>query len=270
MVFYFSGTGNTEWAARRLAESLGEPLVQMNEKTLVDVFTLAEGERIGFCFPVHGWQPPAFVQRFVRQMNFSEDVTGHYCYALCTCGDNIGQTMNILDQMLATQGMATDSVFSLVMPESYVVLPFMYTDTPKREKEKLAVAERELDRIIKDVTERRKGLDRTRRGPLPWVLTHVIGAVFCRWMITDKPFSVDTARCTACGRCVQVCPMYNISRGEGGRPVWGRSGGCTACLACYHHCPRHAINYGPLTHRRGQYYYGHPVLSTNQSKESKL
>ena len=35
MVFYFSGTGNTEWAARRLAESLGEPLVQMNDWILL-------------------------------------------------------------------------------------------------------------------------------------------------------------------------------------------------------------------------------------------
>ena len=41
-------------------------------------------------------------------------------------------------------------------------------------------------------------------------------------------------------------------------PEWQHNGRCTCCLSCYHHCPRHAINYGSITRRRGQYYFGHP------------
>ncbi|MCI7256823.1 MAG: ferredoxin, partial [Prevotella sp.] len=29
------------------------------------------------------------------------------------------------------------------------------------------------------------------------------------------------------------------------------------CLSCYHHCPHHAINYGNITKKRGQYFFGH-------------
>jgi hypothetical protein len=40
-------------------------------------FTLHEGERIGFCFPTHGWQPPRIVRRFIRQLHI-EQAEGHY------------------------------------------------------------------------------------------------------------------------------------------------------------------------------------------------
>ena len=32
MIFYFSGTGNSEYAAKRIAEVLGEPAVFLNDK----------------------------------------------------------------------------------------------------------------------------------------------------------------------------------------------------------------------------------------------
>ena len=32
MVFYFSGTGNSKYAAQRIAEALDEPLLSLNER----------------------------------------------------------------------------------------------------------------------------------------------------------------------------------------------------------------------------------------------
>jgi hypothetical protein len=56
---------------------------------------LEEGERLGFCFPVHGWQPPRIVRRFIRQSTFRL-LPSTYVYALVTCGDSIGRTMEML------------------------------------------------------------------------------------------------------------------------------------------------------------------------------
>ena len=59
MIFYFSGTGNTRWAAETISRKTGEELMFIPEELKGECrYTLAEGERIGFCFPVHGWQPP--------------------------------------------------------------------------------------------------------------------------------------------------------------------------------------------------------------------
>ena len=32
MILYFSGTGNSKYAAQRIADALGEPLLNMNER----------------------------------------------------------------------------------------------------------------------------------------------------------------------------------------------------------------------------------------------
>ena len=255
MIFYFSGTGNTAWAAKRLSERTKERLLFIPEEMKGKcVYDLQEGERIGFCFPVHGWQPPGIVRRFIKRLNISNS-KGHYCYAVVTCGDSIGQSMEMMNKELATKGLRTDSVFSLVMPESYVCLPFMKTDPPEKEHRKITTATALLEEYAEAIVERRTGVTMTKRGLAPWVFTHVIGRYFNHHMISDRKFTVDSDKCVHCGKCERVCPTGDVTI-NGGLPTWGHQGECTCCLACYHHCPQHAINYGKITRNRGQYYFG--------------
>jgi ferredoxin len=214
-------------------------------------YELQEHERIGFCFPTHGWQPPRIVRKFIRSLKFRNTTAEHYCYAVTTCGDSTGDTMTILNKELKAKGMKAVSVFSVLMPESYVCLPLMYTDTPAREQEKIAAARQQLKHICQSVTERRENITELTTGATPRLYSYVIGAYFNRYMINDRKFTVDTDVCTQCGRCQQVCPVGNI---QGTPPVWQHNDSCTMCLACYHHCPVHAINYGSITRKRGQYY----------------
>ena len=264
MIFYFSGTGNTRWAAEHLAAATGERLLFIPEELKGDChYLLAADERIGFCFPTHGWQPPHIVRQFIRQLQFSTaaGITAHYCFALTTCGDSIGRTMEILNRELAAVGLHATSVFSLTMPESYVCLPFMKTDKPEREREKIEVATRQLEHFTDLILRRVPEETHTSRGLTPWTFSHVIGAYFNAHMITDSKFTVDADRCIHCGRCVEACPTGDVTlesiTGNDALPQWHHDGSCTNCLACYHHCPRHAINYGSITRRRGQYYFGH-------------
>ncbi|MCR5679239.1 MAG: EFR1 family ferrodoxin [Prevotella sp.] len=275
MIFYFSGTGNTRWAAQQLAAVTGERLLfipdelkgqstpdELEQSTSDELkgqstYTLEADERIGFCFPVHGWQPPAIVRRFIRRLTI-KNPQGHYCYALVTCGDSIGRTMEMLNADLATRGLHAQSLFSLVMPESYVCLPFMFTDSPEREQSKLSEADRQLSQIAEQVRNRVGGLTETKRGLTPWLFTHVIGAYFNGHMVHDRKFTVDSDVCIHCGRCQQVCPTGDVRLNADGVPTWQHDGTCTSCLACYHYCPKHAIHRGQITRKRGQYYFGHP------------
>ena len=260
MIFYFSGTGNTRWAAEELAAATQERLLFIPEelKTACE-YTLEEGERIGFCFPVHGWQPPHIVREFVKRLTLhttnNTPLISHYAYALCTCGDSIGLSMQMLYKELAPKGIMIQSYQSLTMPESYVCLPFMYTDTPEREYRKLSQAKKDLDGFIKVVNERQADYCQLTLGLTPWTFSHVIGAYFNRFMISDKKFTVDSNVCTHCGRCAKECPVDDIV--FNGIPKWKHNSSCTCCLSCYHHCPVHAINYGRITRKRGQYYFGH-------------
>lgn len=258
MIFYFSGTGNTKWVAAELAKATGESLVSMADELLVKGeetrggslhYHLDSGERLGFCFPTHGWQPPRIVREFVRRSTFEG---ADYVYAVTTCGDNMGDAMTILNKELAAKGLQAQTQFSVIMPESYVCLPFMYTDSEERVAEKVASARRQLPHIIDTIRQRHRGVVELERGAAPWLYSYVIGGFFNRYLVTDSKFSVDTDVCTRCGRCEKVCPVKDIA---GTPPTWSHKGKCTSCLACYHHCPMHAIHFGDITRRRGQYYF---------------
>lgn len=253
MIFYFSGTGNTAWVARQLAEATGETLCAIADEMRQDnmTYTLADDERLGFCFPTHGWQPPRIVCDFIRRATFHTMPTT-FVWALTTCGDNTGKSMDILNRELVRKGLKAETLFSVIMPESYVCLPFMYTDTESREREKIEQARRQTEHIARIIKARKRGIAELDEGATPLLFSYVIGQYFNRHMITDKKFTVDADVCTRCGKCRKVCPVDNI---QGIPPEWLHNGRCTCCLACYHHCPVHAINYGSITRKRDQYYF---------------
>lgn len=250
MIFYFSGTGNTRWVAEQIAKAIGEELVFIPDAFRDGKYdyTIDEKETIGFCFPTHGWQPPRIVREFISKLK----VELRYCWAVTTCGDNMGETMTILNKDLAKIGLQASAMFSVIMPESYVCLPFMYTDTEEKEHQKIATARQQLPHIIECIRERRTGVVELEKGATPRLYSYVIGGYFNARMITDKKFMVDEDVCIKCGKCAKVCPVDNI---QGTPPEWIHNGRCTSCLACYHYCPTHAINFGKITRKRGQYYF---------------
>ncbi len=266
MIFYFSGTGNTRWVAQQVSQATGEKLVYIpDHPTGVLSPHLAEGERIGFCFPVHGWRPPMLVKEFISRLRLQAQ--GHYVYAICTAGDNIGETIEILEKDLRQVGINLDSAFSLIMPESYVGLPFMDVDTDAKEQAKKKDAASQLNLFLPLILDRTQGMRLLDKGRWPRINSRILGGFFTHHLITDKPFHVEADRCVKCGLCANVCPVHDIIGGHGQAPEWRHNGSCLTCFTCYHHCPQHAIEYGRRTQHKGQYYFDHHK-TTDNNKES--
>ena len=275
MIFYFSGTGNTKWAASKLASATHEDLISIapymraddSSHTLAEPFILKENERLGFVFPVHGWRVPKLVREFIGKMKVQRaesDAAGSqtFTYCVCTAGDSIGLTIENLNEVISQnpslQALGITEVsssYSLIMPESYVGLPFMDVDPKEKEIRKKSKSAQELAVICEEIFDRKEGVSRLVKGPIPWFFTKVVGGFFENVLITDKRFHVEKDKCVKCGICANVCPVGDIKGGHGEYPEWLHHKDCLTCFTCYHHCPHHAIEFGKQTQKKGQYYF---------------
>lgn len=290
MIFYFSGTGNTKWAASKLASATHEDLISIapymraddSSHTLAEPFILKKNERLGFVFPVHGWRVPKLVREFIGRMKVQRaepdaagsqtlsDISGNsasagslpFAYCVCTAGDSIGLTIENLNEVISQnpslQALGITEVkssYSLIMPESYVGLPFMDVDPKEKEIRKKSKSAQKLAVICEEIFDRKEGVSRLVKGPIPWFFTKVVGGFFENVLITDKRFHVEKDKCVKCGICANVCPVGDIKGGHGEYPEWLHHKDCLTCFTCYHHCPHHAIEFGNQTQKKGQYYF---------------
>lgn len=251
MIFYFSGCGNSRHVAETLAQGLNDNLVFIPAAMRDNQYqyALTEGERLGFVFPVYSWAPPQLVLRFIKQLQLASKP--EYVYFACTCGDECGHTEKIFREALQDKGWELAACFSLKMPETYIGMPGFKLDTEANAKKKIentnAAMSRNIPRLLNK--ERFAEMD---EGSLAWLKSHLINKSFNKFATDDSKYRF-TEECISCGKCVNACPLQNITL-EDGHPKW--NGHCTMCMSCYHHCPVNAIHYGKATVGKGQYYFG--------------
>ncbi|WP_300728373.1 EFR1 family ferrodoxin [uncultured Bacteroides sp.] len=246
MILYFSGTGNSRWVARQLADGLNDEMLSIAELYLESrKLVLGKDEPLGFVFPVYSWGPPQIVLKVLEALSF--DVVPSYLYFVCTCGDDVGKTAAIFRRAVKKKGWRCKAGFSVIMPNTYVCLPSFDVDFKSVEEKKLEESNGRMEVVLGAVMHRLKGFD-CHEGGLPILKSYFIRPLFNAFLSSPKKFHV-TDDCIRCGLCEQVCPVHNIKMNE--KPEWGSD--CTMCLSCYHHCPKHAIAYGSQTQNKGQY-----------------
>lgn len=249
MIFYFTGTGNSLQAAKNIAEYSCEKLIsiakEMNNQAGTCEYVLGENEIIGFVFPVYAWSAPEMVLQFIKKLKFT-NYNNNYVFAAATCGDNIGNTMKVIDRHLKEKGFGLNSGFSVRMPNNYII--GFDVDSKELEKEKLLAAEGTLRNINKLINERKNGVFLIEKGPVPFILTSVINPLFNSKGINTRKFYVKDS-CNRCGLCEKVCNTKTIKVDK--KPEWRKQ--CSQCLACIHICPVRAIQYGRGTEKKGRY-----------------
>lgn len=261
MIFYYSATGNSYWAAQEIAPGHSEQIISVtdalnNGKPLH--YAPRDGEAIGFIFPVHAWNPPDTLLQFIEKMTVT-GMQGRYVYAVATCGDSTGHTMRVLDKALRKKGLPLLASWEIQMPNNY--LPLQDVDSPETEQKKLAAAETAAAQIKACITDRRKTTN-LMDDRFPRFKTGFIGFFFRKFGKNSRPFYVTEA-CTGCGLCKTICLKNTIAM-QDARPHWGNR--CDQCFACINRCPHKAIQYGKKTETRGR--YCHPCLVHEKKRET--
>lgn len=234
MILYFSGTGNSAFAARRLASELGDEALDLFEKIRTGDHGALHSECpwVVVC-PTYGWQIPHILRDFLKDT----PLTGHdKIYFVMTCGDDIGASAKYAGRLCEEKKLHFMGCLPVRMPENYLAM----FDTPCEEK-----ADHIIRKALPVIDSAAGSIRKEEPFEQTFTLTDalkssVVNTVFCTFLVKDKKFRVSE-NCLHCGKCAAVCPAANITV-KRGIPVW--NGHCVHCMACISSCPVRAIEYG--------------------------
>jgi NAD-dependent dihydropyrimidine dehydrogenase PreA subunit len=232
-LFYFSGTGNTLLAIRKMQSvfSAAGYTVAAYPIETARPDSIDPSHILGLAFPVVGLSTFPFVWRFLEAL---PEVQGTEVFMLDTLAGVSGGVVGPLKHLLIKKGYTPIGACEVKMPPNIFFI--MGNDFNKERVESgLRTAHEYAQRLI-------AGTARWSCIPL---LSDTIGGIarialnLFRW----KPhqhimrFTVTKERCTRCGVCAQLCPVHNITLKD--LPLYGLD--CEYCMRCVSFCPTHAI-----------------------------
>ena len=246
MILYFSGTGNSKYVARRMADALHEPLCNMNDRIKAgDTAPVETGERLIIVTPTYAWRIP----RIVREWLMKTALTGaKQAWFVMTCGGEIGNADKYNRTLCQEKGLTCMGTAQLVMPENYIAM----FNAPQAEEARqiTARAEPDIDRAIAAIAAG-ENFPPTRNNLSDRFMSGPVNPIFYSFFVKAKAFTASDA-CVGCGQCAVRCPMNNITL-QNERPVWGSQ--CTHCMACICYCPTEAIEYGKKSRGKPRYHF---------------
>lgn len=249
MIFYFSGTGNSLYIAKNIADNQKEKIISISKEMYLkkDIYEyeLKSNENIVFVYPIYAWAPPKMVLEFIDKIKL-KNYNDNYTIAVASCGENIGNSMNLLSNVLNNKGISLNSGFSIAMPNNYMVMGDVEPkdNIPKLIKE----ANTTLDKINNIINNKVDNVFQIEKGPMPGVMTKVINPLFNMNAINTKKFYADD-NCNGCKICENICNTKTIKVSD--KPIWGKE--CTGCFACINYCPQKSIQFGKATIKKGRY-----------------
>jgi ferredoxin len=249
-IYYYSGTGNSLWVARTLAEHLDNA----QTRSIVNV----DGEIpeefpacVGLVFPVYMWGVPGRILRFLEAA--SALLHPEYLFAVAVNGGQVANTLVQLRKVLTGQGKTLAAGWEVTMPSNYI--PWGGTE-PQEQQRRFEAAQQKVQTIAGLIGQQERRP--VESGPL-WQRLIYSGLVYPMSSPhiheMDKKFWVDE-KCNHCKICEKICPAGNITL-QDGKPVWNQR--CEQCFACLQWCPQEAIQYGKKTPQYERYH--HPAIT---------
>lgn len=249
MILFYSATGNTEYVARELARQLEDECVDLLPRIKKEDHSVLHSEKpFVLCAPVYVCEMPRFLSKYLKAQTFAGS---REVYCVFTSGGYCGISGPLAKSIFRKKGMVYRGHAEVKMPRNYVANDAY----PMLETEEIAARLRNARaQLVGIAAAIRVGRKLTARHVflLESVITLPFNPVWCKFKLTARDF-FTTDQCIGCGKCVNLCPLNNITLKDK-VPVWGDH--CTHCMACIGNCPAEAIEYGTITQKKEPYNLG--------------
>ncbi len=263
-VYYFSGTGNSYFVAKRIAKGINGSLKSL---LALDGDCGIFADIVCFVFPSYDFKPPRKVIEIISKL---ESFQAKHVIAISTYGIALAKTLVHFERVLKEKKIVLTSGYGIKMPHN-AVGSIIFTDDDNQII--LDKAERRVKSIIANINSKNFGViekttvfeGMTILKQLPKVLKLVFILIFKGAKALE--FSV-TENCNSCFQCQKICPVNNIVILEG-KPTFKDR--CTSCFACLQWCPKRAIHIGKYSFKAmALRSYHHPLVSAKVLIEQGL
>lgn len=246
MILYFSGTGNSKYVAKRIADALGDEILNLNDRIKVsDTLSVETDERLIVVTPTYAWRIPRIVRDWLRK---TELRGAKQAWFVMTCGSEIGNADKYNRELCAEKAISCMGTVQIVMPENYIAM--FSAPQADEAREIVAKAEPNIDCVIASI-QSNQPFAPTRNNLYDRFMSGPVNPIFYKFFVKADAFTVSDT-CIGCGQCVKRCPMNNVTFKDG-KPVWGKA--CTHCMACICYCPVSAIEYGKKSVGQPRYHF---------------
>ena len=235
MILCFSGTGNSRYIAKKIADKLQDEIVDINAKIrAVDYSPIKTGDNVIIVTPTYAWRIPRIVSDWLSE---TELLSAKRIWFVMNCGSEIGNAAKYNRNIAEQKHLCYMGTSQILMPENYIAM----FNAPQLEEAKEIVEKAEINikETVKYIREGKVFL-KPRHNLYDRLMSRLVNPLFYHFFVKAAAFKVKDT-CTGCNQCVKKCPMNNIQLIDG-KPVWGRN--CTHCMACICYCPQEAIEYG--------------------------
>jgi len=258
VLFYFSGTGNTWWVTKEIANRLLDKgfdcqyySIELDElKDPNNVLKIVKDcGLIGIGYPIYGSEIPDPMRRFLEMMpiipqnpTFCSKDLFIYCTQMIFSGDG----SYFIRKLIEPKGYHFHYSAHFKMPNNITVpkSPFPAIKTPTQVEKILKNTSKKIDKIVHILDRNQHHLE--GKNPIArfsgWsqrVFYHLSKESY------KRKLGIDYARCTGCGLCAKQCPTGNIEMSQNGPKFKDL---CAICLRCYNNCPEAAIKFGKILH----------------------
>lgn len=246
MILYFSGTGNSKYCAKKIAEKTNDKLVSINMMLKNNICELdMDGEdTLGIVCPTYDYNIPWVVKDFLEKLVIKDLKEHIYCFGVFTCGGNAsGMCAKSLESILKDRGITLNYAATIPMPDNYILLYKLDTSENDQKIEN-------ANKLLEDISMQIMNKD-TCKIKAKGRLFSVFSKLIINSQKDTRSFKVSD-ECINCGLCEKVCSL-NIINIKDGKPVWSDKE-CCCCLSCINRCPKKAISKGKMSIKNEHYY----------------